>query len=82
MKNIMLQSQGRKFTVDQWVDRLKHLPEKMELIDGNLYWNEEERLGMLAMLLENVGVDKAVRIGDAQVWRDAIAKLDDGTDIE
>ena len=50
-------------------------PEKIELIDGKLFWSEEERLTMLALLLENVGVNNAVRIGDPDVWRAAVANL-------
>ena len=34
---------------------------------------------LLGMLLENVGLDSAVRLGDPQAWRDAIAKLDSET---
>jgi hypothetical protein len=30
---------------------------------------------MLALLLENVGADKAVRLGDPGVWREAIDHL-------
>jgi len=30
---------------------------------------------MLALLLENVGIDKAIRFGDPNVWREAIADL-------
>ena len=34
---------------------------------------------MLALLLENIGVDKAVRLGRPDVWRAAVAALkDDG----
>ncbi len=39
-------------------------PEKIEMIDGKLLWSEEERVALLALLLENVGIDKAVRLGD------------------
>ena len=39
------------------------------------YDDHEERLQMLGLLLENVGVDAAVRLGDPQVWRDAVAEL-------
>jgi hypothetical protein len=28
---------------------------------------------VLGLLLENVGVDAAVRLGDPQVWREAVA---------
>jgi len=30
---------------------------------------------MLGLLLENVGVNAAVRLGDPQMWRDAVAEL-------
>ena len=50
-------------------------PHKNELIEGKLYWTEEDRLFMLALLLENVGVDQAVRIGDPAVWKAAVAQL-------
>ena len=52
-------------------------PEKIELIKGRLFWSEEGRVAMLALLLENVGADKAVRLGDPKVWREAIEHLDD-----
>ncbi len=50
-------------------------PEKIEMIDGKLFWSEEERLTMLVLLLENVGVNQAVRIGTPSVWRAAVANL-------
>lgn len=51
-------------------------PEKIEMIEGKLFWTDEDRLVMLALLLENVGVDKAVRLGDPSVWREAISNLE------
>ena len=50
-------------------------PEKIEMVDGKLFDTGEQRLLMLGMLLENVGADAAVRLGDPQVWRDALARL-------
>ncbi|MFN8558236.1 MAG: hypothetical protein U0531_13140 [Dehalococcoidia bacterium] len=38
-------------------------PEKFEMIDGKLFWSDEERLTMLALMLENVGIDAALRLG-------------------
>jgi len=35
------------------------------------------RLRMLGLLLVNVGADKAVRLGDPKVWREAIKSLKD-----
>ena len=57
------------------LDRLELAPEKLEMIDGKLYWDDEERLTMLGLLLENVGIDKAIRLGDPRLWREAIAAL-------
>ena len=34
-----------------------------------------QRVTMPALLLENIGVDRAVRLGDPRVWRGAIQKL-------
>ncbi len=58
------------------MSRYQMTPEKTEMLDGRLYATEEERLTMLALLLENVGADKAVRLGQASVWRAAVAALE------
>jgi hypothetical protein len=44
--------------------------------DGRLFWSEEERLTLLALLLDNVGVDRAIRLGDPLEWCKAIAELE------
>jgi len=71
--------EGREWTPEEWRLRRELTPNKNELIRGRLYWNDEDRLNMLALLLENIGVDRAVRMGDPRVWREAIAALDDPT---
>ncbi len=45
---------------------------------GKLFLTDEERLTMLGLLIENVGVDAAVRLGDPEVWRHAVAALPHG----
>jgi hypothetical protein len=60
------------------LSRWELTPEKIEMARGKLFYTDEQRLPMLGMLLENLGVDAAVRLGDAQVWRDAIADLPSG----
>lgn len=52
-------------------------PEKIELIEGKLFWNDDQRMIMLGLLLENLGVEKAVQLGDPEIWRQAIAELDE-----
>ncbi len=70
-----LRLEGRVWQGPEAMARYQLTPEKMEMIGGKLFWSDEERLTMLALLLENVGVDQAVRIGDPEVWRAAVARL-------
>ena len=60
---------------EEGLSRYYMTPEKFEMIEGKLFWSDEERLTMLALLLENVGAAQAVRIGDPDVWRAAVATL-------
>jgi hypothetical protein len=53
-------------------------PDKNELIYGKLYGTDADRLTMLGLLLENCGVDAAVRMGDPEVWRAAVKGLEEG----
>jgi hypothetical protein len=55
--------------------RYELTPEKIEMVDGKLFWSDQDRLMMLGLLLENVGIDRALQLGDPQVWREAIAAL-------
>ncbi|MBY0523505.1 MAG: hypothetical protein K2R98_08895 [Gemmataceae bacterium] len=70
-----IRRQGRAWQGLEARARYQLSPEKIELVEGQLFWSEEERIAMLALLLENVGVDRAVRLGDPAVWRDAVAGL-------
>ncbi len=56
--------------------RYELTPEKIEMSEGRLFWTDEERLAMLGLLLENVGIDRAIRLGDPRLWRDAVAELE------
>lgn len=71
-----IRREGRAWEGAEIEARHNLTPEKMELIQGKLFWTEAERVTMLALLLENVGVDPAVRLGSPEVWRQTIAQLD------
>lgn len=71
-----IRREGRSWDADEAWPRLELVPEKVKMTDGKLYWTDEERLTMLGLLLENVGIDKAIRLGDPKMWREAIATLD------
>ncbi len=70
-----IQRAGRVWEGDELTARLPWLPEKFEVIDGALLWSEEERLCMLGVLLEQVGIDQAIQLGDPAAWRAAVAEL-------
>ena len=68
-----IQRQGRKWNRTEVEQKYRNLcPEKIELIEGRMFWTDEQRLNMLALLLENVGMDAAVRLGDSELWKQAI----------
>ena len=68
--------EGRPWTVDEWHARGDALPEKFELIEGRLFWSREERLALLAALLENVGLVEAVRLAPKDRWLAALDRTE------
>lgn len=50
-------------------------PEKIEMVKGCAFDEGDGRSAMLGVLLENVGADAVVRMGDPEVWRAAVAGL-------
>jgi hypothetical protein len=69
---------GRAWTKDEALARHNLVAEacRIEMIGGKLLWNDEDRVTLLALLLENVGALRATKLGDPAVWRAAIAALD------
>ena len=57
-----IRHEGRAWRGDGVRARYNLALAKIELIEGKLFWSEDERVTMLALLLENGGVDKAVRL--------------------
>lgn len=72
-----IEREGRAWDADEAMPRYELTPDKIELIRGKVFWSDEDRLRMLGLLLENCGADAAVRLGDPDVWRRAVAGLDD-----
>lgn len=72
-----IRREGREWVLEEVRARYDLAPEKIELIEDKLFWTERDRLIMLGLLLENVGVDKAIRLGDPAVWKEAIEKLNE-----
>lgn len=70
-----IRREGRAWTGDEAMQRFELAPEKFEMYKGKLFWSDEDRLNLLGLLLENVGADQAVRLGDPAVWKAAVAAL-------
>ena len=69
----------RRRTNEEFEQRLYQAPEKIEFVAG-IFASERERLTVLAMLLENLGIDKAIQFGNIKDWKAAIAEQGAGKD--
>jgi hypothetical protein len=63
---------GRRCSLFAWEDRSIRAPEKIEYVAG-IFSSDHERLTVLGMRLENLGIDAAVRFGRLEDWKAAIA---------
>lgn len=70
-----IRREGRVWTGTEGMQRFNLTPEKFEMYRGKLFWSDEDRVTLLGLLLENVGADQAVRLGDPAVWKAAVAAL-------
>jgi hypothetical protein len=70
-----IRREGRIWSHEEFDERCYQAPEKIEFVDG-IFASDRERLIVLGMLLENLGIDKAIRFGKLEVWKAAIADLE------
>jgi hypothetical protein len=70
-----IRREGRRWTKEELDYRLYQAPEKIEFVRG-IFASDRERLTVLAMLLENLGIDKVLRFGKLADWKAAIADLE------
>lgn len=70
-----IERKGREWKGEEFNKRIYQAPEKIEYV-GGIFINERQRLTVLAMLLENLGIDKAVQLGKPEDWKAAIAEVE------
>jgi hypothetical protein len=70
-----IRREGRGWTREESERRMRQAPEKIEFV-GGIFAGEKQRLLVLGMLLENLGIDKVVRFGNLADWKAAIADLE------
>jgi hypothetical protein len=70
-----IRREGRRWSNDEFEQRIYQAPEKIEFV-GGIFASERQRLLVLGMLLENLGIDKVVRFGRLEDWKAAIADVE------
>ena len=70
-----IRNEGRSWVADEAWERFELMPEKIEMVGGKLLSHDEDRELLLGLLLENLGAERAVRLGSPDVWREAVARL-------
>ncbi len=70
-----IRREGRHWTNEEFDERTSVAPEKIEYVNG-IFGSDRQRLIVLGMLLENLGIDKVVRFGRLEDWKAAIADLE------
>jgi hypothetical protein len=71
-----IRRERRVWSHEEFNRRIHQAPEKIEFT-GGIFTYEEDRLTVLAMLLENLGIARAVQLGKPEDWKAAIAELED-----
>jgi len=70
-----IRREGRRWSNEESEQRSYQAPEKIEYVDG-IFDSDRQRLIVLGMLLENLGIDRAIRFGKLEDWKAAIADLE------
>ena len=70
-----IRNEARDWRKDECWHRFELIPEKFEMVEGQLCCSDEDRENLLGLLLELLGADRAVRLGNPDVWRAAVSKL-------
>jgi hypothetical protein len=70
-----IRREGRLWSHEEFDEQINQAPDKIEYVNGILA-SKQERLIVLGMLLENLGIDTAVQFGRLEDWKAAIADLE------
>lgn len=62
----------KTFSGDEFFEMVDRFPARVDCCEGKVGANQSQRLLMLAMLIQCVGVDEVVKIGGIQNWIDAV----------
>ena len=71
-----IRRKGRLWSHEEFDERISQAPEKIEYVNG-IFASDRERLIVLGMLLENLGIDRVVQFGRLEDWKAAIEDSED-----
>jgi hypothetical protein len=67
-----IRREPRRWSDDEIRSRLELTPEHFEVFDGEMLSTEEDRVNLLGIMLEQVGIDAALRLAPKELWREAL----------
>jgi hypothetical protein len=71
--------EGRSWQSEEAFKKYELTPGKIEMIHGKIFWSEEERVNMLGLMLENIGIDKMLGLfDDLSLLKEAISEREYG----
>lgn len=70
-----IRREGRRWSNEEFDQRTSVAPEKIEYVNG-IFASDRQRLIVLGMLLENLGIDRVIRFGRLEDWKAALADLE------
>ena len=70
-----IRREGRLWSDEEFDERIGQAPEKIEYVDG-IFGSDRQRLIVLGMLLENLGIDRVVQFGRLEDWKAAIEDME------
>ncbi len=72
-----IRREGRGWTPEEFTARAERLlGVELEMSGGKLFGSEKTRRLVLGMLLENMGMDAVVRLGDLASWKEAVVAVE------
>lgn len=70
-----IRREGRRWSHEESDQRCSQAPDKIEYV-GGIFGSDRQRLIVLGMLLENLGIDRVVQFGRLEDWKAAITDLE------
>jgi hypothetical protein len=67
-----IRREPRRWSNDEIRSRLELTPEHFEVFDGEMLFTEQDRVNLLGVVLEQVGIDAALRLAPNKLWREAL----------